>query len=69
MSITGKSAIYASGVTQNDIIVQGQTDAIATSSVSEVKEDGDTVAIPQQVMEKQVYLKTLQEHQQFILLE
>lgn len=46
MSITGKSAIYASGVTQNDIIVQGQTDAIATSSVSEVNEDGDTVAIP-----------------------
>lgn len=42
-SITGKSAIYASGVTQEDIIEQGKTDAIATSTISGESEEGETV--------------------------
>lgn len=45
-TITGKGVIYASGVTQDDIIIQGQTDAIATSNITDVNEDGDTIIIP-----------------------
>lgn len=45
-AITGKSAIYNSGVTQNDIIIQGVTDATATSNTSEINEEGDTVNVP-----------------------
>lgn len=45
-SITGKSAIYGSGVTQTDIIEQGKIDAVGESNTSEINEEGDTINIP-----------------------
>lgn len=44
--ISGNSAIYASGVTQEDIINQGRNDAIATSTIFGDDEEGNVVVTP-----------------------
>lgn len=45
-AIAGKSAIYHSGVTRDNIIAQGVTDATGTSNTNEINEEGDTINTP-----------------------